>query len=150
MIVRRLLQMGGLSLLALNAQAKIPNAPPTKVTICALVANPQEFTGKEVQVTANYESDGIERSIFIDSTCKKTLDFTWRDGIPGADQLERAVFAGGPGTIDKKITVTFIGRFVFKPRIENDGFIHHRGAKIFGILQLQSVADVHVESMPTE
>lgn len=38
-------------------------------SVCRIVANPQNFDGKVVRFTADFESDGIERSVLVDPAC---------------------------------------------------------------------------------
>ncbi len=90
-----------------------PMAPvrPIEVTVCKLMAIPQDFDGKLVRFKANFESDGIERSLLLDETCQGGILPYVPSGTPGEGAFNDAIYTGHPGTLDKTITATFTGVF---------------------------------------
>jgi hypothetical protein len=98
---------------------------PIAVTICELNANPTTFDGKLIIFKAEFESDGIERSLLIDKSCPdKTGPLPYvPDGSPGAKAFDDAIETGRPGTLDKTITATFTGIFHYLSKPEMCNFI---------------------------
>jgi hypothetical protein len=83
-------------------------------SVCRIVANPQNFDGKVVRFTADFESDGIERSVLVDPACSNQGIAPYEDStLPSSERAEfdRAIYSGRPGTLDKQISAVFFGRF---------------------------------------
>jgi hypothetical protein len=76
-----------------------------------------------VVVTAQYKSDGIERVILVDPDCEE-VGITPRTPkhYTGEADLAKALSVGRPGTLDKIIKGTFVGKFRWSPQ-ENQKFI---------------------------
>jgi hypothetical protein len=101
-------------LLAASTWATAEN--PIKATLCAIVSNPLKFDGKLVQITAFYESDGIEHSILTDdANCKWGIAPIFPEKLAGEDDLGKAVRADHPGTLGKVISATWVGVFRYHP-----------------------------------
>ncbi len=111
---------------ALGQQSKPATVTlPKAVTICELNADPTSFDGKLVVFKAEFESDGIERSLLIDKSCPdKTGPLPYvPDGSPGAKAFNDAIWIGQPGTLDKRITAKFTGIFHYIPKPEMCNFM---------------------------
>jgi hypothetical protein len=93
---------------------------PVEAGVCDLIASPAAFNGKLVRFTAQFESDGIERSILLGETCpqKGGLMPYVVDGATGAKAFDDAIYLGHPGTLDKTITATFTGTFHYLAKPE--------------------------------
>lgn len=90
--------------------------PPPQQTVCEIAYHPQAFNGKVVSVSGKIESDGQEYTLISDPGCPSIgigLQYTTRARHSAAAQrLRKAIFfKGKPGTQDKVITVTVVGRF---------------------------------------
>ncbi len=89
---------------------------PVKTTVCEISADPNRFAGKIVVFASRFESDGMERSVLTDSACTDVgLSVSTPEHFRGEDQLKKALSLGRPGTLDKTITGTFTGRFLWRP-----------------------------------
>jgi hypothetical protein len=98
----------------LNAESGKKGPEPT---VCSISADPGQFNGKTVSISGLLESDGIERTVLIDSTCKKLgIAISSSGHFKGEAKLLNALRTGHPGTLDKEITGTFVGKFVWKSR----------------------------------
>jgi hypothetical protein len=90
---------------------------PIKTTVCEISVNPTRSAGKTVVFVSRFESDGMERSVLTDSTCMDVgLSVSTPEHFKGEDELKKALSVGRPGTLDKTITGTFTGRFLWRPR----------------------------------
>jgi hypothetical protein len=86
-------------------------------TVCSIAATPGRFDGKIVSVFGQIESDGIERTVLTDSGCVNLgIAISAPAHFKGEAEFTKALDTGHPGTLDKKITGTFVGKFVWKPR----------------------------------
>jgi hypothetical protein len=89
------------------------------VSVCQLSANPSAYNGKGVTTRAEFESDGIERSLLVDEKCPSGAILPYEsDGALGVESLDEAIATGNPGTLDKKIVATFTGHFHFSHKPE--------------------------------
>jgi hypothetical protein len=89
---------------------------PIRTNVCAIVHNPTKFNGKLVSFGAFYESDGIEHSILLDeASCRWGIAPIFPQKLPGEDELENALFMDYPGTRNKVIHATWMGRFRYRP-----------------------------------
>src|SRR5258708_38901794 len=80
-------------------------------TVCSISANPGFFDGKTVSISAQFESDGVERTVLTDSNCPKVgIAIEGKARVKGEEMLLRALQMGHPGTLDKRITGTFTGK----------------------------------------
>ncbi|HZT01159.1 MAG TPA: hypothetical protein VFA39_02705 [Steroidobacteraceae bacterium] len=91
--------------------------PPPQQTICEIAHHSQAFNGKVVSVSGRVESDGQEYTLISDPACPAVgigFKYTARASHSvAAQRLRKAIFfTGKPGTQDKVITVTLVGRFV--------------------------------------
>ena len=90
--------------------------PPLRPTVCEIARHQQAFNGKIVRVSGTIESDGQEYTLITDAACAPIgIGFEYTAAAsrsPTAQQLRNAIlFTGKPGTQDKVITVTLVGRF---------------------------------------
>ena len=86
-------------------------------TICEIVDDPLRFVGKRVRFSARFDSDGIERSVLIDSNCGRGIEPFVLDEVEEHSDIkafDRALGQGMRATIDKHIVATFTGRFVVR------------------------------------
>lgn len=88
--------------------------------ICALTAHPKYFANKTVRVRARVVSSVEGTALFADS-CEPRGVALWvpKDARENHDQkaLDDAIFRKGyVGTVGKKITATFTGQFLWRPR----------------------------------
>lgn len=92
-------------------------AQAVSTDICVLAADPQRFNNVLVTVTAQYESDGIEREGLRDPRCEESgLKLLVPQHAKGAAKLRAALRGGYPGTLDKTIIGTFTGVFQWNPQ----------------------------------
>jgi hypothetical protein len=106
------------------------------VSFCDLAKNPKRFNNQEITVTAQYESDGVEREGLSDSTCKESgvaLEIA-RDA-KGTDQLRAALHGGYPGTLDKTVIGTFNGIFHWLPENHPPRVLSVRSMQGFSVHQ---------------
>lgn len=86
-------------------------------TVCAISADPKTFAGKVVSVSGEYNSDGMHGSVLTDPKCDAVgIAIKAPAHFKGDDDFRKAVQQGSPGTLDKKVTGTFIGRFIWHPQ----------------------------------
>jgi hypothetical protein len=115
MVARRILSactIAGLLLAPSSASHSQAKNAAIKTTVCVVAAEPSKFEGKLLEITAQFESDGIERTVLIDQNCKNygIAPLSPRHYI-SESALTDALHKGYPGTLDKTITGTFIGTF---------------------------------------
>lgn len=103
-----------LSVLMLRADA----APKNQVfvtSVCEITEHPDGFLGRRVSFDAIVESDGIERTVLVDTRdqCPGGIvplsDSKSRRSIAAMGVVGQALSQGNPGTLDKKITAHFLG-----------------------------------------
>jgi len=122
----RLLSFVAISAAFLPPQGKdrIPNSSVVMTSVCELSNKPIAFDGKMVRFHAQFESDGIERSVLIDSECPQGAVLPYMaDHASGNKSLDEAIATGHPGTLDKSITATFTGLFHYSAKPEMCTFI---------------------------
>jgi hypothetical protein len=81
-------------------------------SICAVAATPQQYANRTIRTHASILSDGIEHIVLVDERCPGvgvTPLFSATDVVSGGAALSAAIYAGRPGTTDKRITATFVG-----------------------------------------
>ena len=107
-------------LLFIGASLRAPaqsSIEPIKTTVCEISGNPTRFARKMVVFSSQFESDGIERSVLTDRNC---IDVGIAVSTPkhyiGEAALSKALSVGRPGTPDKVIKGTFVGRFKWQPQ----------------------------------
>jgi hypothetical protein len=92
--------------------------PVLNTTVCKISENPKSFDMRLVRVSGSLESDGIERTVLVDEGCPKDgLAVSTPNHFQGEDRLARAFGSGSPGTLDKEIHGTLVGRLVWKPNM---------------------------------
>jgi hypothetical protein len=136
------------------------NQPAITTTICELVASPQQFHGKLVQVRAIAQK-GAQTSLLRDDTCSAFLWFAVPDaaGTRGKDREIHKLI----GYLDKKVnpkerpdcptcaaykvTTTIIGRFEYTRKGEGDppgfGYLNSYDSQFV----LQTVSEVVAEPL---
>jgi hypothetical protein len=97
-------------------QSAMTSGAIVNTSICELVADPQRFSGKIVEVQAQYESDGIHSRVLVDPKCPGGIlpSGQAHDPLVGSSLLE-ALQHGCPGTRDKQIVATWIGEYHWEP-----------------------------------
>jgi len=96
-------------------QVNKPEVLPIPTAVCAITMQPRLYRGKLVSFQAEFWSDGIEHSVLVDPWCKHGLGPNWTGSPKGEEAFDKALRTGGPGTLDKTITATWIGRFAWHP-----------------------------------
>jgi hypothetical protein len=104
------------------------------VTLCAVRVSPEKFNNRLVTISAQYESDGMEREGLSDASCGG-IALRIPSNARGTEQLRLALRRGYAGTVDKKVKGTFTGFFRWNP--DN----HPPGS-----LDVQSIDNVTVEN----
>lgn len=87
---------------------------PTDTTLCAIVANPARFDGKDVRFIADFRSDGVHTSLLVDPSCPDVGIAPFESSsLPTAEKehFDRAIYSGAAGTLDKHISAVFSGRY---------------------------------------
>jgi hypothetical protein len=85
---------------------------PMKTTVCAISAHPARFAGKKVVLSAELNSDGIERVTLTDKNCEDVgIAIETSDHFIDEATFDAALSSGHPGTLDKTISGTFVGIF---------------------------------------
>lgn len=133
---RIILYLPATLLVFLAAPSVSPRAAVKNVSLCDLAKNPKRFNNQEITVTAQYESDGVEREGLSDSTCKESgvaLEIS-RDA-KGTDQLRAALHGGYPGTLDKIVIGTFNGIFHWLPENHPSRVLSVRSMQGFSVHQ---------------
>ena len=117
----------------------------TNTTICDTISNPDKFNNKIVRIRSAVKSDGIERTVLVDESCKQGGVSLWvpqkimRDSTVA--ELQDAIYRRGrPGTIGKEISGIFVGRFRWRPH----------DAPPTRTLVLMSVSDLKVDIKATQ
>jgi hypothetical protein len=88
-----------------------------KVSFCDVARNPERYNNQEITVTAQYDSDGMEREGLSDPACKESgFSLEMLRETKGKDQLRIALHGGYPGTLDKTVSGTFTGVFHWMPK----------------------------------
>ena len=108
----------GIGIIACSLQSLAETGSRTITsTVCAICANPKAFSGKVISVTGEYNSDGMHGSVLTDPKCDAVGIAIWAPAhFKGDDEFRKAVQQGSPGTLDKKVTGTFVGRFIWHPQ----------------------------------
>jgi len=100
----------GLLCVSFGCSAEQPKTLQTSV--CEIRRRPSFFLHKNVAVKAKYESDGTHASLLTDSHCKNVgisiLFYPSEDSSLAI--LKSFLKRGRPGTVDKEIHGTFVGR----------------------------------------
>ena len=81
-------------------------------SVCDLLLSPKQYAHRDVTLKARLESDGIERFVLVDPKCDYKRVKLVFSGTPEDDKVMSTIFKGRPGTFDKVICVTLVGRFV--------------------------------------
>jgi hypothetical protein len=88
-----------------------------ELTVCSVSANPEHFSGKIITVSGRLESDGIERTTLMDEGCEGTgIAISAPTHFKGEAGLTKAFEKGHPGTLDKRIAGTLVGKFEWHPQ----------------------------------
>jgi hypothetical protein len=136
-IVRRWLILSLPVLLSLLAGPSVSmQAAVRKVGFCDVARNAEQYDNQEITVTAQYESDGVEREGLSDPVCKESgfaLEIL-RD-TEGKDQLRAALHGGYPGTLDKTVVGAFTGVFHWVPDGHPPRVLRVRSMKDFSVHQ---------------
>jgi hypothetical protein len=101
---------------SLACPSVVVQAAVRNVSLCDVARNTERYDNQEITVTAQYESDGVEREILSDAACKESgfaLEIL-RD-TKGKNELRVALHGGYPGTLDKTVVGTFTGVFHWVP-----------------------------------
>lgn len=108
----------GIGIVACTLQSLGQTSGPTiTATVCAICADPKAFAGKLVTVSGEYNSDGIERAVVTDPRCHDVgIAIRTPRHFRGEAAFLKTLQQGSPGTLDKKVTGTFIGRFIWHPQ----------------------------------
>jgi len=88
-----------------------------ETTVCEVVGDALRFVGERVRFSARFVSDGRHGSVLIDSNCGRGIEPFVADEVeqhPDIQALDRALGKGMLGTMDRRITATFTGRFVVR------------------------------------
>lgn len=131
-----------IAVLLLQPGGHTTHASPIKTSVCEVASNPAVYNGKLVTLRAQFESDGIERSVIVDENCPQLgiLPYDAADNIPGAKSLDEALATGHPSTLTKTISATFTGEFHYSPKPEMCMFVSkelcRRSIKLFEIRDL--------------
>jgi hypothetical protein len=109
-------------LFAVVSAAPKEQPPAVDTTLCSLAAHPKMFNNKRVRASAAVQSSVIEGGTWlIDTSCAgEAVELSIPDQIrnypeqhPGFKALDDAIRRrGNIGTVGKKITATFTGKFV--------------------------------------
>ena len=107
----------GIGIVACSLQSLAETGSRTiAATVCAICADPKTFAGRVVSVSGEYNSDGIERAVVTDPRCYDVGIAIWTPRhFNGEAEFLKALQQGHPGTLDKKVTGTFVGRFIWHP-----------------------------------
>jgi hypothetical protein len=140
MICRHLILFLPASLLSLLA---VPNASAqtavNKVSFCDVARNPERYNNQEITVTAQYDSDGVEREGLSDPACKESgFALEMLRETKGKDQLRAALHGGYPGTLDKSVSGTFTGVFHWMPKAHPPRVLTVRSMEGFSVHQKPS------------
>ena len=117
-----------------------PAPPSTPATVCSIANAPALHANREIRIHAAILSDGIEHILLVDESCPRVgivPVFSAVDEQTGGAALIRAISAGQPGTVDKAVSATFTGVFMWKEPNYPDL-----------ALRLTSVSDIVTEHSP--
>jgi hypothetical protein len=90
---------------------------PVETTVCAVSSHPEVFAGKLLRVSGELNSDGMHAVVLTDTHCKEYgITLTAIQAFVGEAKYRKALGTGNPGTLDKRITGIFVGRFVWQPK----------------------------------
>jgi len=96
---------------ALPAVAQRP--APARVSLCEVVAAPLNYNYRAITLIAHYESDGPHGEALFDPSCNELrIRLQVRRDTKGYEKLVRV---RQTGTVDKIVTGTFTGTFLFTP-----------------------------------
>ncbi|MGA9529777.1 MAG: hypothetical protein WBS24_16820 [Terriglobales bacterium] len=140
MVCRRLILLLPSSLLSFLA---VPNmsaqAVVNKVGFCDVARNPELYDNREITVTAQYDSDGVEREGLSDPACKESgFALQMLHHTEGKDQLRAVLHGGYPGTLDKTVSGTFTGVFHWMPKEHPTRVLTVRSMEGFSVHQKTS------------
>lgn len=108
-------------------------------TICEVLRTPEEFADKCIRVPARFLSDGIEHSVLVDESCSKMGLAPWATEKE-TEKLDEAIAQPGKGlgTLDRRITARFTGRFVWRPHATRDA----------RVLEINAVSNLRIQEPP--
>jgi hypothetical protein len=112
---------------------------PVEVSICELVKHSSSYAGELVRVRASFVSDGMDRSVLVNSDCKRGIEPRISPGVenhPDIRAFNAALDRGEKGTLDKQVTATFFGVFRCKSSCK---------AREARILEITEISDLKVE-----
>jgi len=113
--------------------------PIIAATICDVLRTPDVFADKCIRVPGRFLSDGIEHSVLIDESCSKMGLAPWATEKVTEKLDEAMVQPGkGPGTLDRRITALFTGRFVWRPKATRDA----------RVLEISAVSNLKIQELP--
>ena len=103
-------------LLAVAIIAPSVGSQKTKLSVCSISAHPARFAGKIVVLSSQLNSDGIERENLTDKDCDDVgIAILAPNHFKGEAEFVKALQTGHPGTLDKTISGTFVGKFIWRP-----------------------------------
>jgi hypothetical protein len=97
---------------------KVGGEQPVVTTVCDLVARPNDFNGKVIRIQARYQSDDMGLTTLTDPMCFGGVVPTghfWDTEVSGSffASLHKD---GCLGTVGKKVTATWTGRYYWEPK----------------------------------
>jgi hypothetical protein len=116
--LKHMLRMIGIVVLILASTmtSRADGMTPIKTTVCEVSAHPTRFAGKRVTISAQLNSDGIERVTLTDKSCEDAgIAVLTPEHFAGEAAFIKALQTGHPGTLDKTISGTFTGVFRWQP-----------------------------------
>ena len=101
-----------------------PYEPVLDTNICDIVKSPASFAAKCVRIAGDFDSDGFEHSVIFDSSCPQIGLEPWTSET-ATKKLDAAMCPAdsehcGVGTLNRRITARFTGRFVWRPNASRD------------------------------
>jgi hypothetical protein len=113
--------------------------PLISTTICDVLSVPELFADKCIRVPGRFLSDGLEHSVIIDDSCSKMGLIPWATEKE-TKKLDEAIWQPGKGhgTLDRRITGRFTGRFVWRPNAKQNA----------RVLEINVVSHLKIEELP--
>jgi len=140
-------------LAAVASSARATEHPAENVDLCSVVRTPAKYSHHRISFDADVLADGHHGSVLIAPGCEGGILPDFANSEAAGDQYSKALFTGGPGTINKDIHGRFSG--VFRLGSSSDVFsceLRKRKPreKFCYLLEIESIDNLKIVFKPGE
>lgn len=116
----KIVPLGLLALISANSGRAQENKPPLDKTVCQLIAKPRHFHKIIVHIRASVETDLIEHTILVDTSCKNRGIVLWIPHSLDDDPSVRSLWAALKHHVEARngqpVVADCVGKFLYQNR----------------------------------